>query len=83
MSGIDATLSGLMEYGLGLPRVARSSPPWAESFNPVGIGLFFLEGDFTCPVRSLQTWAESFNPFAIGKRDDMDRSCHGNGIIFP
>jgi hypothetical protein len=26
------------EFSGFLPRVARSSQPWAESFNPVGIG---------------------------------------------
>ncbi len=32
----DATLSGLWDFD-GIPRVARSSQPWAEGCNPVGI----------------------------------------------
>ncbi len=33
----DATPLGLMHISMRLPRVARSSQPWAERLNPVGI----------------------------------------------
>jgi len=33
---IDSTLSGLRKNPVRLPRVARSSQPWAELWNPVG-----------------------------------------------
>ena len=33
----DATPLGLMDLSIRLPRVARSSQPWAERWNPVGI----------------------------------------------
>ena len=34
---IDETLAGFA-FAHFLPRVARCSQPWAESFNPFGIG---------------------------------------------
>src|SRR5262245_42204558 len=35
--GFDATLAGLVVLAECPPRVARSSQPWAERCNPVGI----------------------------------------------
>jgi len=63
-----------VERGSGTqPRVARSSQPWAEGYNPFGIekrqaDLWVMVTMQPRVARSSQPWAGRYNPLGIEKR---------------
>ena len=53
LRAIDATPVGLGDSSPGLPRVARSSQPWAGGCNPVGIEPETAVATLTAPSSGL------------------------------
>ena len=69
--GGDATLTGLGVLSMVEPRVARGSQPWAEGFNPFGIGLEFGHSGLVNP--------KGCQRVAGGRRSPTPRRPPGNG----